>query len=174
MTNNGTQYWDSIIGLVSELKQCDESGLTTASLAMSYICIDSLANLSRPADKQLVTREDFKNWVENHLKGHPDQPYQYRGKDVYAARCAFLHTYGSVADLHEKDLDTIKYGYHDGGKHNFDPKVAPDLVLIGIKSFVNDVIYAVESFLELCKSDNSLRELVESRLARVLRIIPYP
>lgn len=162
------------MGLISELKRCDEGGLTTASLAMAFICIDSMANLSRPADKQRVTREDFKKWVEKNLKGHPDQPYQYRGKDVYAARCAFLHTYGSDADLHTKDPDTIKFGYHDGGEHNFDPKVAPDLVLIGTKSFVNDVIHAVESFLELCKSDKSLRELVESRLAHVLRTTPYP
>lgn len=162
------------MGLVSELKRCDESGLITASLAMAFICIDSMSNLSRPEDKKRVTRGDFKNWVDKHLTGHPEQPYQYRGKDVYAARCAFLHTYGSEAELHEEDPDIIKYGYHDGGKHNFDPKVAPDLVLIGTRSFVNDVIHAVEYFLESCKSDKSLRELVESRLAHVLRTTPYP
>ena len=174
MSTDSTELWGSILGLVSEMKRCDEGGLTTASLAMAFICIDSLANLSRPAGKQRVTRDDFKNWVERHLKGHSEQLYQYRGKDVYAARCAFLHTYGSEADLHEKDPDTLKYGYHDGGKHNFNPEVAPGLVLISTRSFINDVGHAVESFLEQCKTDASLRERVQSRLVHVLRTQPYP
>ena len=173
-SSNGAQLWGSILGMVSEMKRCDEGGLITASLAMAFICIDALANLSRPAGKNRVTREDFQNWVDLHLKGHPEQPYQYRGKDVYAARCAFLHTYGSVADLHEKDLDTVKYAYHDGGKHNFDPKVSSDIVVIGTKSFVNDVACAAESFLEQCQADTLLRERVEARLPHVLSTLPYP
>jgi len=70
---------------------------------------DTLANLARPANKKKVTRSDFKEWVNAHLEGHPDQPYQYRGKDVYAARCALLHKYGSEAELHKEDPDTIMF-----------------------------------------------------------------
>jgi len=174
MASNGEQHWDSILGLVTEMKQCDEQGLMNASLAMAFICIDSLANLSRPEGKKKVTREDFKSWVENPLEGHPEQPYQYRGKDVYAARCAFLHTYGSEADLHEKDPDTLMYGYHNGGKHNYNPEVSPGLVLIGTRSFINDVVHGVESFLVQCKTDLALRKRVESRLAHFLKAHPYP
>ncbi len=173
-STESSKLWGSILGFVSEMKRCDEAGLTTASLAMAFICIDSIANLSRPAGNKWVTRSDFKNWVELHLKGHPEQPYQYRGKDVYAARCAFLHTYGSKAKLHEEDPDILKYGYHNGGKHNFNPKVAPGMVLIGTKSFINDIVHAVESFLEQCKTDTTLRKRVESRLVHFLRTRPYP
>ncbi len=60
-------------------------------------------------DKSKVTRSDFKEWVDTYLTCHENQPYKYRGKDVYAARCAFLHTYGSEAELHESDPDTIRY-----------------------------------------------------------------
>lgn len=52
--------WKAIAGLVAELKRCDECGVTTASIAMAYICIDALANLARPADKEKLTRIDFK------------------------------------------------------------------------------------------------------------------
>jgi len=83
--------WQAIAGLVAQLKRCDECEITIAAVAMSYICIDTLANLSRPPDKVKVTRSDFKQWVDTYLKGHEDQRYQYRGKDVYAARCAVLH-----------------------------------------------------------------------------------
>lgn len=123
MTISQHNNWESIIGLVSELKRCDECEITTGAVAMAHICIDTLANLARPIDKEKVTRADFKEWVDTYLKAHPDQPYQYRGKDVYAARCALLHKYGAEAELHEEDPDTTRFAYHDGGKHQYDPNV---------------------------------------------------
>ena len=173
MSSSGDN-WKSITGIVSELKRCDECGITTASIAMACICIDALANLSRPASKKKVTQSDFMGWVDTYLQAHPDQPYQYRGKDVYAARCALLHTYGSEAELHEKDPDIIMFGYHDGGKHQYNPSVERRLAIIGTKSFVNDVIHAVESFLKNCMKDASLKQLVESRLEKVLQTLPFP
>jgi hypothetical protein len=141
---------------------------------MAYICIDAIANLGRPTDRQKVTRADFKKWVDTYLKAHPDQPYQYRGKDVYAARCAFLHTYGAEAELHDKDPDIIKFAYHNGGKHQYDPNVERNLVLIGTKSFTNDVVIAVDTFLEKCQSDEMLRMRVEPRLVKVLQVFRFP
>jgi hypothetical protein len=170
MENN----WQSILGLVSELKKCDEQNITTASLAMSFICIDTLASLGRPADKNKVTRSDFKDWVDTYLVADQDQPYKYRGKDIYAARCAFLHTYGSKADLHDQDTDTIMFAYHDGGKHEYKPEIEKSLVLIGVKSFVNDVVIAVESFLKHCSDDLELRNRVQERLPHVLNTVPFP
>jgi hypothetical protein len=174
MPKSSTNNWQSIIDLVSELKRCDENGITMASIAMAFICIDSLANLGRPIDKEKVTRSDFKLWVDEHLHAHPDQQYQYRGKDVYAARCAFLHTYGSESELHNEDADTVRFAYHDGGNHNYNPSICPGLALIGAKSFVNDVVHAIESFLNKCKGDELLMARVESRISGVLQITPYP
>ena len=174
MATDSENNWKAIISLVSELKRCDECNITTASVAMAFICIDTLANLSRPADKKKVTRSDFKEWVNTHLKGHADQPYQYRGKDVYAARCALLHKYGSEAELHEEDPDTIMFVYHNGGKHQYAPSKKKNLAIIGTKSFINDVIHAVDSFLKLCKKDSTLRQLVGERLPSVLQTMPFP
>lgn len=166
--------WQSLVGLVSQLKRCDECGITTAAVAMVYICIDTLANLSRPTDKGKVTRSDFMQWVDTYLKGHEDQPYQYRGKDVYAARCALLHKYGAEAELHEQDPDTIRFVYHDGGKHEYKADVEPRLVIIGTKSLINDVVIGVESFLEACQNDPALKTRVEPRLGQILVGVPFP
>ncbi len=166
--------WQSLVGLVSQLKRCDECGITTAAVAMAFICIDTLANLSRPADKAKVTRSDFKKWVDTYLKGHEDQPYHYRGKDVYAARCDVLHKYGAEAELHEQDPDTIRFGYHNGDKHIYKSDVRPRLVIMGMKSLINDVVIGVESFLEACQNDPALRARVESRLGQVLVCMPFP
>jgi len=165
--------WQAITELGSELKRCDECGITTASIAMAFICIDTLANLSRPAGKKRATRTDFIEWVDTYLEGYPDQSYKYRGKDVYAARCAFLHTYGSEAELHE-DPGAIMFAYNDGGKHEYNPNIDQSLVIIGTKSFVNDVLLGVKAFLEKCKNDSLLRQRVEERLPKVLQTMPLP
>lgn len=166
--------WQALVHIVDEIKQCDANNITTASIAMSYVCIDALANLSRPAEKAKATRKDFIDWADAYIDAHPDQPYKYRGKDIYAARCALLHNFSSEAELHEDDPDTIKFSYHDGGKHYYDPNVDPRLVLIGAKSFVNDVVTAVEKFMDACRANSNLMGLVESRLDKVLAKIPVP
>ena len=172
MSNSGSQDWNSIVGLVAELKRCDELELTTAAIAMAYICIDTIAGLARPAENERVTRSDFKQWVDRYLKCHPEQPYKYKGEDVYAARCAFLHSYGSEASLHKKDSKVVKYVYHDGGKHNYDKAIDPSLAIIGIKSFINDVVGAVNLFMEECHHDLLLKQRVEPRLAHILQVKP--
>lgn len=167
-----TGEWNAITGLVEEIKRCEECEAIGAAVTTSYVCMDTLASLARPVDKPKVTRSDFIDWVDSYLQGHADQPYQYRGKDVYAARCAVLHTYGVEAELHGEDPDIRKFGYHDGGRHSYDPSVDERLVMIGTGSFLNDVVHAVRSFLEACKADGDLRSRVEERLPGVLQTLP--
>ena len=169
MINSTPKKWQFIVDLISELKRCDEQDISTASIALAFICVDALANLAVPLGKQKVTRKDFKEWVDKYLEAHPDQPYQYRGKDVYAARCAFLHTYGAETALHEEDPDIIKFVYSNGGKHLYNQNVDPQLVIIGLKSFINDVIIGVDHFLEECQRDHALKQRVESRLNSVFQ-----
>ncbi len=164
--------WQSLVHMVNEIKRCDTNNITTASIAMSYICIDALANLSRSVEKPKVTRQDFIDWVNIYLTAHPDQQYNYRGKDVYAARCALFHTFSAEAELHESDPDTIKFVYHDGGKHYFNLEVDPRLTLIGAKSFTNDVVIGVGKFMDACGADPVLMGLVESRLDKLFNKVP--
>jgi hypothetical protein len=164
--------WKGVSGLVSEIKRCEATGATTAAVAMAFVCIDTLAFLSLPAGMEKQGRTDFIAWVDTYLKGHESQPYQYRGLDVYGARCALLHAFGSEADYHQKYPDAKRFGYHDGGKHAYDPAVDDHLVIIGTASFLNDVIHAVGAFCEACKADGELRARVESRLPRVLATFP--
>lgn len=164
--------WAAITGLLAEIKRCEAAGATTAAVAMAYVCIDTMAFLSQPADHDKQGRSDFIAWCDRYLKGHEDQPYQYRGMDVYGARCALLHAFGSEVDFHEKYPEAKKFGYHDGGKHAYDPAQDERLVIIGTASFINDVTHAVGAFAETCKGDADLRARVEGRLPQVLATFP--
>jgi len=164
--------WGAIKGLIDEIKTCEKAGATTSAVAMAFVCMDTMAYLSLPAGRETQGKADFIAWVDAHLKGHEDQLCQYRGLDVYGARCAMLHAFGSESDFHEKNENAKKFGYHDGGKHPYDPAVDERLVIIGTASFLNDVVHAVSAFLEGCKTDADLRGRVEERLPKVLATFP--
>lgn len=165
--------WSGVKALVAEIKKCEQAGATTASVAMAYVCIDTMAFLSLPVAREVQGKGDFTAWVDTYLTGHEDQPYKYRGIDVYGARCALLHAFGSDADFHEKNPDARKFGYHDGGMHAYDPAVDDHLVIIGTSSLINDVLHAVTAFMEACKADADLRQRVEGRLHKVLASFPF-
>jgi hypothetical protein len=135
--------WGSVRGLINEITQCEAAGATTAAIAMAFVCIDTMTFLALPAGRDTQGRSDFIGWVDTFLKAVPEQPYQYRGLDVYGARCALLHAFGSESDYHVKYPEAKLFGYHDGGKHAVDPQVSKRLVLIGTASFLNDVKIAV-------------------------------
>lgn len=164
--------WNAITGLIAQIKRCEEAGATAAAVAMAYIAIDTMAFLGLPADRQKQVRGDFVAWVDSYLKGHDSQPYQYRGIDVYGARCALLHAFGSEVGYHQQFPHVKKFGYHDGGQHAYDPAINEHLVIIGTASFLNDVSIAIGSFLQACQADPALRARVEDRLPRILATFP--
>ena len=170
--NQKNADWAVLRGPTEQIKQCDAQGLVTPSIAMSFICIDAMAGLARPSDKSRVTRVDFIDWCDKYLKSNAEQQYQYSGKDVYAARCALLHTYGTTAELHDKS-NIMKFLYHDCNSLTHKLYVEENTVAISTKSLVIDVCNAVDSFIAECTSNASLGNLVISRLDEIITVVPY-
>jgi hypothetical protein len=165
--------WQAVVGLVQELKACAANPrFTRAGTVLAYVCLDTMAFLAMPAAQSQQSRTDFMAWVDTYLTAHPSQPYQYRGLDVYAARCGLLHAFSAEAELHRKDPAIRVFTYHSGGKHLVDPALDPNGVIIGLASFVNDVARAIEAFLRACEADPTLRARVAARLPTVLHTVP--
>jgi hypothetical protein len=165
--------WNSIENIIDEISKCESIGAVTAAIAMSFVCIDTMVFLSLPSSKGSQTRADFIEWVDRYMKAHPDQSYDYAGKDVYGARCALLHAFGSESDYHRKNPDVKLFAWIDGGQHLYDPDIDPRLVIIGTASFLNDVKIAVGNFLLDCKNDPKLRARAEVRLPVVLNTLTF-
>jgi hypothetical protein len=167
-TKTEWHMWTAINSLVDEIKTCERAGATSSAVAMAFVCIDAMTYLSLPSGREVNGRTDFIAWVNTYLKGHKDQAYQYEGLDVYGARCALLHAFGSESDFHEKYENAKKFGYHDGGMHAYNPAENERFVIIGTASFLNDVVAAVSAFLAECQKKADLRARVEGRLPRIL------
>ena len=168
MSAEQANLWDGLVQMGKELKRTQAAGLLSAALTFAYVCIDTMSYLSLPSEKSQQDRSDFMAWVDTYLKGDPSQSYEYRGLDVYAARCAVLHAFSAEAELHRKDPGVRVFGYHDGDHH----VSHPHLVVIGIASFVNDIVGAIEAFLAACQDDADLRARAEPRLGKVLHTFP--
>lgn len=167
-----TPPWTALSGLARELKACADAGHIMAALAFAYVCLDTMAYLAMPTGKQEQTADDFISWVDTYLTADVMQPYQYRGRDLYAARCGVLHTFGSEARLHRKDPAIPLLSYTDGGAHMVDAPKAPHMVQLGIRSLVNDIVGAMYVFLRTCEHDLALRARVGPRLATLLQTFP--
>jgi hypothetical protein len=162
-----------LANLVSEIKKCENAGAITAALAMSFICIDAAVYLGLPEGREKQGRSDFIDWVDRHLKADPRQIYTYRGIDVYGARCAVLHSFSSESDFHLANPQAKIYGYHDGGMHAVDSNIDDRVVLVGIPSFIDDVVHAVVQFLEESQSDEGMKSRIESRTQQMLANHPF-
>lgn len=158
----------AIVELARIIRQCEGAGIVQAAIAMAYIAIDAMAYLSLPEGREVQGREDYVAWVDRYLKGHPDQTYEYRGIDVYGARCAYVHKFASEAAFHMQNPEAKFFAYTDGGRHLLNQAVHDRLVIIGTASFLNDVIHALDAFLADCQRDADLLRRVERRLPNVL------
>jgi hypothetical protein len=74
-----------------------EANLILPALIVLYSAIDTLGWLDRPEGKDSSDRQDFMAWVSSYLL--PVAPFQATAEDLYAARCATLHSHSFESDL---------------------------------------------------------------------------
>jgi hypothetical protein len=164
--NNG---YAPILNLLNQARQTQAAGLTIPALAMVYVGIDTMAWLGLPPGKEKQGRQDFYNWVDTYLKVDGAQAYQYDGRDVYAARCAVLHQFATVAELHRQANPPKKFGYLDNGPHRAD---GGELVLISVAMLVRDYCHAVGQFMRSATGDRDLKARIDSRVLEMLNTTP--
>jgi len=160
---NGAGGYTPLIQLLHEIGKAWDAEAHVAALAMIYVGLDTMALLSCPLGQLSQTRSDFIAWVSKYLTAEGTSEYQYEGIDVYAARCAVLHSYGSTAALHLGDNPPRKFGYADNGPHRKDE--AERFVLISIAVLFHDFSKAMAKFVEDIKTDTDLKRRVDSRMS---------
>ncbi len=162
----------SITQFLEQIKQLQAAGFVMPATIMVFIGIDLMAYLSLPLGDTRQTRAHYREWVDGYMKAVPEQPYQYDGMDLYAARTSVLHVYGSEADIHNITPAPKKFAYTNGGKHMYRAEVDANLVLIGTASFIDDFVRAVEEFMKAAIADEDLQKRIGSRINGVFAHIP--
>ncbi|MBL6986433.1 MAG: hypothetical protein ISR72_05185 [Methylobacter sp.] len=82
-------------------------------LVVIYSTIDTVGFLDAPSNQTSATSESFKNWIKKYFLSYPGT--EFNEVDLWAARCAVLHTFTSQSDL-SRSGKARELQYYDGEK----------------------------------------------------------
>ena len=160
-----------IDGIVGEVHHVHQAGYLRATIILVYCGIDALAYLSMPQDHERVRQEDFVAWVDRYLVFRDG--LRVPGIEVYAARCAVVHTYTAEADLHRAGRVQRKIGYIDEALPEIQAAAGvQNLVLVSVRGLVDAFCGGVQTFLRELVQDGLRRRTVARRLEAMVQELP--
>jgi hypothetical protein len=152
--------------IIKSIELCLNAKLQISSLVLLYSGIDIMAWLNRPVSKEFVNKEDFIRWVDDYLL--PNSNIKYEAIDLYAARCAIIHSYSFSSRLSEEGK--AKEIYYAWGKANvkslrndIDSRSKKSAIVIHINDFLEAFKEGVEKFKLSIKSDKEKEKIVCGR-----------
>lgn len=134
--------------------------------------IDAMAYIAMPASQEDVTRTDFARWTEQYIKFPCSE--QLTGLDLYGARCAMLHNYGTASDLSRKGK-CRQVGYMDKSvpEVRFNSAVSKDLVLVSVPALADAFFSGLDKFLVDSFADKMKASVTEQRLKNLVQAMPF-
>ena len=146
------------------------------SLILIYSGIDTMAWLNRDKTHEDNDRTDFKNWVDNYLL--PDSGLNCSAIDLYAARCAILHSY-TAQSLLSRAGKARKIYYVWGSTAGDELQKYIDLsyesgktIALSINMLNEAFKTGVKRFTRALNKNSSLSKLVSKRSDKFLVSIP--
>jgi hypothetical protein len=149
-----------------EVVRCIEAKAYDAALAMQFIELDMWAFLTRPASMTIHGRASFMWFIKQYLQDAPGQGYSYSPGDVYAARCALLHTFGSLSNMHATDKSVVVWRFHLGKLNTLVPGL-DRMAYISVMRFIKDARAATSASLQAVMADGGMNKLLGERLVQV-------
>jgi hypothetical protein len=140
------------------------------ALALIYCGIDVFAALNRPAAQAGTTRHDFIEWCNRYLL--PGNSLACTAADLYAARCAILHTYTSKSS-HTRSGKARQIIYAWGKRSAKELQQIIDLtgksthVAVHIETLAHAFEKAVHAFLHEALADTHRAPTLESRASEL-------
>lgn len=133
-----------------------------AGLMLLYAWVDRMAWLS--TDKKGSNGQDFKDWVNRYLMHQ--YKYPFNADDLWAARCAVLHTGTNEArDTHKGKAKKLLY--YTGVTHSIKSK-QDDTVFVSIHDLHVGFIGAIREFATYLSGDNQAKETAYEKLEKLL------
>jgi len=170
MAKNNSLNFDALEknldNIIKSIELCLNAKLQISSLVLLYSGIDIMAWLNRPGLKEKASRKDFIRWIDNYLLPNPN--IKCRAIDLYAARCAIVHSY-SFSSVLSKDGEA-KEIYYSWGKANIkslqndiDRRLKKNVAAIHVNDFLEAFKEGIEKFKLSIKNDKEKEKIVCDR-----------
>ncbi len=170
MVKNNSSDFDALKNnldnIIKSIELCLNAKLKIPSLILLYSGIDIIAWLNRPNSKEYSSKKYFINWADNYLLANPN--IKCKAIDLYAARCAIIHSYSFSSRLSEEGK--AKEIYYAWGKANvkslqndIDSRSKKNAIAIHINDFLEAFKEGVEKFKLFIKNDKEKGKIVCGR-----------
>jgi len=152
--------------IIKSIELCLNAKLQISSLVLLYSGIDIMAWLNRPVSKEFATKEDFIRWVDDYLLPNPN--IKCEAIDLYAARCAIIHSYSFSSKLSKRgEAKEICYAWGKANvevlQNDLDRRYKKPAIAIHIDDFLEAFKEGVEKFKLSIKSDKEKEKIVCGR-----------
>jgi len=166
---NSQKFERHVKVLLKAIDTCLKNELQLPGLILLYTGIDSMAWLNRPKLQPDVRRNDFIYWVNRYLL--PDSGLACEALDLYAARCALVHSYTSESSLtRQGKAKEIAYPWGKGGAKKLQKAMNSVDKNRAIAVHIEDLFHAfqngIERFKEALSNDPIRAQLVFERIAK--------
>jgi len=143
------------------------------ALILTYAAIDALAWLNRRMDALDVARADFVAWVSMYMLAAGSELSNVTAVDLYAARCAILHSQVAEAKL-TRDGDAVEVWYRTKPKEAFVPIHGVQCrvpILVDPRDLIGAAVAGYRAFLAKVQSDADTFERVALRGRLSLEVV---
>jgi len=146
------------------------------TLVVVFSAIDTCGLLDAPPSQDEATGDSFKTWVKKYLLGRPG--IDFNEIDLWAARCAVLHTFtsesklskggqarelqyysGDKASSHIQQFISFTKSY-DGGKH----------LSVHFGDFCEAFFQAMKQFVPVLDSNCASNQTYNNRLRKIMQV----
>ena len=158
-------------GIKRDVQVTLENKCFRATLILVYCGMDTMAFLGLPEERNELNSADFIAWAESYIRFPCNE--QLTGPDLYGARCATLHTYGSESRL-SRAGKCRQIGYMDRSipEVRFAPDISRELVLVSVPALVEAFLKGVDTFLVDVFADTKRGRIAEKRFEKILHQFP--
>lgn len=151
-------FYKNYFQVVAAIDSCLEKKQQLPALILIYTLIDSFAWIVYGQDEKSV-RKRFENWCNRWILENSN--LQVAATDLYAARCAILHTLTSDADLISSGrARRVVYAWGTADAAHLQEALQqsgmPDLVALHINEFAQLVREGIAKVMDACADDESL------------------
>ena len=160
-------------GVKQDIRTLLESGGVRGALLLTLSGIDTMAFLVMDDAKSDVTRTDFIQWADRYIRFPCAE--QVSGLELYAARCAALHAYGTESHLSRKG-DCRQIGWMSEARPEvvYAPEKHPDMVMVSIPALGRAFFAGIDAFLVDTFANPVKAARAEKRFKKVMYVLLGP
>ena len=158
-------------GIKGDIRVLLEQERYRGVLLLTLAGIDAMAFLGMQGTKEKSSRSDFIRWVETYIQFPCEE--QLSGLELYAARCAALHSYSTESALSiTEQCREIGWMGEAVPEIVYNPRVSESLVMVSVPALVAAFFEGIDRFLIHLYADSDRAAIADERFGRILHMLP--